>query len=121
MLQKQAQTTTSRFFQITYFVVKCRISFPLTNFHSTNYCHIELVFLLDQWQAALGWFCCLSLMASLVGFAYLLKETPTYPSLPHAVYQGLHRLVWALTVTWIILACEEGYGGMKTNRVFIQT
>lgn len=89
--------------------------------HSTNYRYIELVFLLDQWQAALGWFCCLSLMASLVGFAYLLKETPSYPSLPHAVYQGLHRPVWALTVTWIILACEEGYGGMKTNHVFIQT
>ncbi|XP_037547925.1 O-acyltransferase like protein [Nematolebias whitei] len=64
-----------------------------------------------KWQAALGWFCCLSLMASLVGFAYLLKETPTYPSLPRAVYQGLHRPVWALTVTWIILACEDGYGG----------
>uniref|UniRef100_A0A3Q3AQK9 O-acyltransferase like n=1 Tax=Kryptolebias marmoratus TaxID=37003 RepID=A0A3Q3AQK9_KRYMA len=69
------------------------------------------VYLLDQWQAALGWFCCLSLMASLVGFAYFLKETPAHPSLPHAVYQGLHRPVWALTVSWIILACEEGYGG----------
>ncbi|XP_024859905.2 O-acyltransferase like protein [Kryptolebias marmoratus] len=64
-----------------------------------------------KWQAALGWFCCLSLMASLVGFAYFLKETPAHPSLPHAVYQGLHRPVWALTVSWIILACEEGYGG----------
>ncbi|XP_013864764.1 nose resistant to fluoxetine protein 6-like [Austrofundulus limnaeus] len=50
-------------------------------------------------------------MAMLVGFAYVLKETPAHPSLPHAVYQGLHRQVWALTVSWIILACEEGYGG----------
>uniref|UniRef100_A0A1A8BTV4 O-acyltransferase like n=1 Tax=Nothobranchius kadleci TaxID=1051664 RepID=A0A1A8BTV4_NOTKA len=65
----------------------------------------------QKWQAALGWWCSLSLMALLVGFAYFLKETPTYPSLPHAVYQGLHRPVWALTVSWIILACEEGYGG----------
>ncbi|XP_030599191.1 O-acyltransferase like protein [Archocentrus centrarchus] len=68
--------------------------------------------LLKQWwQAALGWFCCLSLLAVLVGLAYILKETPSNPSMPHALYQGLHRPLWALAVTWIILACEEGYGG----------
>uniref|UniRef100_A0A3Q2Q9D0 O-acyltransferase like protein-like n=1 Tax=Fundulus heteroclitus TaxID=8078 RepID=A0A3Q2Q9D0_FUNHE len=67
-----------------------------------------------QWQAALGWFCCLSLMVLLIGLAYLLKETPAHPSVAHALYQGLHRPVWALTVSWIILACEEGYGFIKT-------
>ncbi|XP_041825612.1 O-acyltransferase like protein isoform X2 [Melanotaenia boesemani] len=67
--------------------------------------------LLKQKQAALGWFCCLSLMAMLVGLAYILRETPAYPSLSHALYQGLHRPLWALSVSWIILACEEGYGG----------
>lgn len=50
-------------------------------------------------------------MAVLVGLAYILRETPAYPSVPHALYQGLHRPLWALAVTWIILACEEGYGG----------
>ncbi|XP_020498672.2 O-acyltransferase like protein [Labrus bergylta] len=64
-----------------------------------------------KWQATLGWSCCLSVMAALVGLAYVLKETPPYPSVPHALYQGLHRPVWALAVTWIIVACEEGYGG----------
>ncbi|XP_073333655.1 O-acyltransferase like protein [Pagrus major] len=64
-----------------------------------------------KWQAALGWFCCLSVMAVLVGLAYILRETPAYTSVPHALYQGLHRPLWALAVTWIILACEEGYGG----------
>ncbi|XP_056258920.1 O-acyltransferase like protein [Seriola aureovittata] len=64
-----------------------------------------------KWQAALGWLCCLLLMAVLVGLAYVLRETPSYPSVPHALYQGLHRPLWALSVTWIILACEEGYGG----------
>uniref|UniRef100_A0A3B3D8A4 O-acyltransferase like protein-like n=1 Tax=Oryzias melastigma TaxID=30732 RepID=A0A3B3D8A4_ORYME len=66
-------------------------------------------------KAALGWFCCLSVMALLVGLAYVLRETPAYPSLPHALYQALHRPVWALSVSWIILACEEGYGGFITN------
>ncbi|XP_038131017.1 O-acyltransferase like protein [Cyprinodon tularosa] len=65
----------------------------------------------EKWQAALGWFCCLSMMSLLIGLAYLLKETPAYPSVAHALYQGLHRPVWALAVSWIILACEEGYGG----------
>ncbi|XP_060936507.1 O-acyltransferase like protein-like [Limanda limanda] len=64
-----------------------------------------------KWQAALGWFCCLSLMAVVVGLAYVLQEEPTSLSLPHAFYQGLHRPLWALAVTWIIVACEEGYGG----------
>ncbi|KAM6902086.1 O-acyltransferase like protein [Xenentodon cancila] len=68
-----------------------------------------------KWQAALGWFCCLSLIAVLVGLAYILRETPAYPSLTHAVYQGLHRPLWALTVSWIIVACEEGYGGFITK------
>ncbi|KAM9841655.1 O-acyltransferase like protein [Aulostomus maculatus] len=65
-----------------------------------------------RWQAALGWLCCLSIMAVVVGLAYILRETPAYPSLPHALYQGLHRPLWALAITWIILACEEGYGGL---------
>ncbi|XP_041667058.1 O-acyltransferase like protein [Cheilinus undulatus] len=64
-----------------------------------------------KWQAALGWFFCLCVMAALVGLAYVLRQTPHYPSVPHALYQGLHRPLWALAVTWIIVACEEGYGG----------
>ncbi|XP_054613448.1 O-acyltransferase like protein [Dunckerocampus dactyliophorus] len=64
-----------------------------------------------KWQAVLGWLCCLSVLAVLIGLAYVLRGNPTHPSVPHALYQGLHRPVWALAVTWIILACEEGYGG----------
>lgn len=55
-------------------------------------------------------------MAVLVGLAYALKETPVYPSVPHALYQGLHRSLWALALSWIIVACEEGYGGKSTTK-----
>uniref|UniRef100_A0A673LBY9 Nose resistant to fluoxetine protein 6-like n=1 Tax=Sinocyclocheilus rhinocerous TaxID=307959 RepID=A0A673LBY9_9TELE len=65
----------------------------------------------QQWQAVIGWLCSLSVMALLVGLAYVLRDVPPYPSFPHAVYQGTHRSLWALTLVWIILACEEGYGG----------
>lgn len=57
-------------------------------------------------------------MALLVTLAYELKETPAYPSVPHALYQGLHRPLWALALTWIILACEEGYGGKSREKMF---
>ncbi|MEQ2165493.1 hypothetical protein GOODEAATRI_017396 [Goodea atripinnis] len=36
-------------------------------------------------------------MVLLIGLAYLLKETPAHPSVAHALYQGMHRLLWALT------------------------
>ncbi|KAF3849195.1 hypothetical protein F7725_015692 [Dissostichus mawsoni] len=61
------------------------------------------VSLLLQWQAALGWIFSVSMTAA---------ETPASPSVPHALFQGLHRPLWALAVTWIILACEDGYGGV---------
>ncbi|KAM3863986.1 O-acyltransferase like protein [Diretmus argenteus] len=64
-----------------------------------------------QWQAALGWFSCLSGMALVFVLGYILQDVPPRPSVPHALYQGLHRPLWALAVAWIILACEEGYGG----------
>ncbi|XP_051960120.1 O-acyltransferase like protein [Xyrauchen texanus] len=64
-----------------------------------------------QWQAVIGWLCSLSVMALVVGLAYVLREVPPHLSLPHAVYQGMHRSLWALALVWIILACEEGYGG----------
>uniref|UniRef100_A0A4W4FYD3 Nose resistant-to-fluoxetine protein N-terminal domain-containing protein n=1 Tax=Electrophorus electricus TaxID=8005 RepID=A0A4W4FYD3_ELEEL len=65
----------------------------------------------EGWQAAAGWLSSLSAMALLVGLAYALKDVPPHVSLARAVYQGLHRSVWALALVWIILACEEGYGG----------
>lgn len=68
----------------------------------------ENILLFPQWQAAAGWLVSLSVMAVIVGSAYMLRGQG---SPGHAVYQGLHRSLWALTVAWLILACEEGYGG----------
>ncbi|CAL8279097.1 unnamed protein product [Merluccius merluccius] len=65
-----------------------------------------------QWQAAVGWVSCLLGMAAVVVLAYVLKDVPARPSIAHALYQGVHRPLWALGVAWIILACEEGYGGL---------
>ncbi|XP_031433724.1 O-acyltransferase like protein [Clupea harengus] len=77
-------------------------------------------FVRHRWQAVLGWFSSLSVMGAVVGLAYSLREVPPSPSLPHALYQGLHRSLWALAVAWIILACEEGYGGF-VDRILSMT
>ncbi|KAK7896535.1 hypothetical protein WMY93_021860 [Mugilogobius chulae] len=69
----------------------------------------------QKWKAVAGWLCCLGGMALLVGLSYILSEAPSHPSVPHALYQSLHRPLWALAVTWIILACEGGYGGVVNN------
>ncbi|XP_053729627.1 O-acyltransferase like protein-like [Synchiropus splendidus] len=68
-----------------------------------------------KWQAALGWICSLSVLALVVGLSYALQDTPDHPSAPHAIYQGLHRTAWATALTWVVLACEEGYGGFIMN------
>ncbi|MBN3271823.1 NRF6 protein, partial [Polyodon spathula] len=66
-----------------------------------------------QWQAAVGWISSLTSMALLVALAYVLHEVPNYPSAPHAIYQGLHRTLWAVAVAWIIFACDEGFGALN--------
>ncbi|KPP74102.1 nose resistant to fluoxetine protein 6-like, partial [Scleropages formosus] len=63
-------------------------------------------------QAAVGWVISLSFMALIAGLPYALRLVPSQPSGPLAVYQGLHRTLWAMAVAWIIVACEEGYGGL---------
>ncbi|XP_053710698.1 O-acyltransferase like protein-like [Synchiropus splendidus] len=64
-----------------------------------------------KWQVALGWIASLSLLALVVGLSYPLKYVPGHISVLHAIYQGLHRIIWTTAITWVILACEEGYGG----------
>lgn len=68
-----------------------------------------------QWQATTGWILCLTLLATVSILPYVLEETPVHPSAPHALYSGTHRSLWALALTWIIVACEEGYGGKRQH------
>ncbi|XP_039606416.1 O-acyltransferase like protein isoform X2 [Polypterus senegalus] len=62
-------------------------------------------------QAAAGWVSTFILLALLIAVPYFLNDVPSYPSASHSIYQGLHRALWAAAVAWIVLACEEGYGG----------
>uniref|UniRef100_A0A4W3HKU0 Nose resistant to fluoxetine protein 6-like n=1 Tax=Callorhinchus milii TaxID=7868 RepID=A0A4W3HKU0_CALMI len=58
-----------------------------------------------------GWLCALLIMAVVIALGYTLDDSIASYSVVSVLYQALHRSVWAASVGWIILACEEGYGG----------
>ncbi|KAL8204037.1 UNVERIFIED_CONTAM: hypothetical protein K2H54_066303 [Gekko kuhli] len=62
-------------------------------------------------QASLGWLCAMFSMFMVVALAYTLEASLDAYSPSVALYQAVHRTVWAAAVGWIIFACEEGFGG----------
>jgi len=70
---------------------------------------IMLLVLVVQVTVVIGWTLCIGCLAALV---YGLYNTQL-DRLSAAIYSSLSHTVWALALSWIIIACSTGYGGQS--------
>jgi len=68
-----------------------------------------LLVLVVQVTVVVGWTLCIGCLAALV---YGLYNTEL-DRLPAAIYSSLSHTVWALALSWIVIACSTGYGGQS--------
>ncbi|XP_025029484.1 O-acyltransferase like protein [Python bivittatus] len=110
--QDMRQTSTEMYFLEYYSKPYCRYGpFLIGVFLGLFMYHHQASVLRTKVQASVGWLCAMFSMLMVVALAYTLEDSLSFYSPLVAIYQAVHRTLWATAVGWIIFACEEGYGG----------
>ncbi|KAJ1528960.1 hypothetical protein ONE63_007328 [Megalurothrips usitatus] len=78
---------------------------------------------LGKRTALLGWACSVTLCLAVILAALPLLDKAHHPYrvAEHALYAGLHRIAWALGVSWVLMACILGYGGIVNTLLSCRT
>ncbi|OCU02642.1 hypothetical protein XELAEV_18008406mg [Xenopus laevis] len=77
-------------------------------------------YLKSKAQAVIGWLCSLLTLFLVITLSFVLDDSHDSYSIMAALYQGLHRTIWALALGWIIVSCQEGYGGVLSKMLSCQ-
>jgi hypothetical protein len=67
-----------------------------------------------QVAVALGWMLCIGCLTALV---YGLYDTHL-DRIPAAAYSSLSHTAWAISLSWIVIACSTGYGGQRCYGIY---
>lgn len=68
-----------------------------------------------------GWTICITLTTVITFGTYtFVQEGYKFNPILDPTYLSLHGLAWALCIVWIVVACENGYGGSSYSEVLLK-
>lgn len=67
--------------------------------------------IMSKTTVVVGWTCSISCLLALVYGLYEVSLTPVIG----AAYSSLSHSAWALSLSWVVIACSTGYGGVANT------